>query len=365
MMNASFLNQIPADIASLDDYVGYAKKNLSEQAWAYISGASADEVTMQDNAQAYQKVKLLNRVLSDVRHGHTKTQLLKESLAHPIILAPVAYQKLAHPDGELATAMAAQAQDGLFVLSTLASTRIEEIAEKTTGPRWFQLYFQAKREQTLELVKRAEANGYTAIMVTVDSPINGLRNREQRIGFSLPDGVSAVNCPSQAQVSSIQNGDSKIFQGWMTQAPRWQDIQWLKQNTDLPLIIKGIINPFDANLAQDVGADALVISNHGGRTLDTLPTPIDVLPEIYKQTRGKIPLIVDSGIRRGTDVFKALALGASAVMIGRPIMYGLATAGALGVAHSIRLLRDELELTMALCGCETLTDIGSDCLWQK
>ncbi|WP_017444842.1 alpha-hydroxy acid oxidase [Gayadomonas joobiniege] len=364
-MSASYLSQIPADIASLDDYKKYAKKNLSEQAWAYIAGASADEVTLRDNATAYQKIKLLNRVLSDVRQGNTAIELFGSRLAHPIITAPIAYQKLAHPDGELATAMAAQAQDGMFVLSTLASIRLEEVAEKTSGPRWFQLYFQKDRAQTLELVQRAEANGYSAIMVTVDSPINGLRNREQRCQFQLPADVSAVNCPDALKTPNIGQGDSMVFQGFMAQAPSWQDIQWLKDSTRLPVIIKGIINPIDANLAQDAGADGLVISNHGGRTLDTLPTPVDVLPEIYRNTRGRIPLIVDSGIRRGTDVFKALALGASAVMIGRPIMFALATAGPLGVAHVIRLLRDELELTMALCGCENLDHIDDDCLWQN
>ncbi|MCU4677008.1 alpha-hydroxy-acid oxidizing protein [Catenovulum sp. 2E275] len=364
-MNTGFLNQIPREIAALDDYAAYAKNNLSAEAWAYIAGASADEYTLEYNAKAYSEIKLLNTVLTDVSHGHTQTQLLNETLAHPIITAPVAYQKLAHPDAEIATAMAAQAQDGLFVLSTLASTTIEDIVQKTQGPRWFQLYFQNTKQQTLELIQRAKAAGFSAIMVTVDSPINGLRNREQRSGFSLPAGVAAVNCQQVLTPNPIKQGESQVFQGFMSKAPSWQDIEWLMKNTDLPVLIKGIINPKDAQKAQQIGASGIVVSNHGGRTLDTLPSPIEVLPQIAAITDYKLPLIVDSGIRRGSDIFKAIALGASAVMIGRPIFYALATAGALGVAHAIRLLRDELELTMALCGCATLADISQDAIWQK
>jgi len=356
----TYLDQIPRDLASLVDYQRYAQRNLTEQAWAYIHGGSADEVTFNRNLAIYDRLQLNSRVLADVSKGNTELELLGHKLAHPIIVAPVAYQKLAHPDGELATAMAAEAQQALFCLSTLASYSLEEAADHCDGPRWFQLYFQSEREHTLALVKRAEQAGYSALMVTVDAPVNGLRNREQRSGFQLPDDVRAMNVTAPAQPVQIEQGDSRIFQGLMATAPRWADIQWLRQQTSLPIILKGITNPLDVKQALDLGVDGLVLSNHGGRTLDCLPNPIEVLPDIAEQVQGKVPLIVDSGIRRGGDVVKALALGADAVMIGRPIMYGLATAGALGVAHSLRLLRDELELTMALCGCASLADITPD-----
>ncbi len=354
---------IPGDIASLSDYERYAREALNDQAWAYISGASADEYSARRNERAYGDICLLNRTLVDVSRGTTSLSLLNETLAHPILLAPVAYQKLAHPDGELASAAAAAAQDALFVLSTLASSTIEDVASISKGPKWFQLYFQADHEQTLALIRRAEAHGYSAIVVTVDAPVNGLRNREQRSGFRLPDNVRAVNCQPE-QNGKVQAGESMIFQGLMSRAPTWKDVRWLKAQTRLPVIIKGVINPADVGIALGEGVDGLIISNHGGRTLDTLPSPVEVLPTIAALVDKKIPLIVDSGIRRGTDIFKAIALGADAVMIGRPVMYGLATAGAMGVAHTLRLLRDELELTMALCGCETLGDISPACLWQ-
>lgn len=363
MQSKNILNQIPSDIAAVDDYISYAQARLSPQAWAYISGGSANEHTLSRNQSVYAEIKLLTSVLTDVSKGHTNIQLLGQSLAHPIMCAPVAYQKLAHPDGEIATAMAAQAQDALFVLSTLSSTSIEDIAQVSQGPKWFQLYFQNNKPQTLALVQRAEQANFSAIVVTVDSPINGLRNREQRSEFSLPTNVSAVNCDQLITPNPIQANESQVFQGFMAKAPSWDDIKWLKDNTDLPIIIKGIINPKDAKRAQQIGADGLVISNHGGRTLDTMPSPIEVLPAIRQITQNQIPLIVDSGIRRGSDIFKAIALGANAVMIGRPLMYALATAGALGAAHTIRLLRDELELTMALCGCETIADISTESIW--
>lgn len=356
----SYLNQIPPDLASLSDYQAYAQRNLTEQAWAYIHGGSADEVTFQRNLSIYNRLQLNSRVLADVSKGNTELTLLGQRLAHPILVAPVAYQKLAHPDGEVASAMAAAAQDAVFCLSTLASQSLEDVAEHCDGPRWFQLYFQSEREHTLALVRRAEQAGYRALMVTVDAPVNGLRNREQRAGFQLPAEVRAVNVTAPAVPVQIQQGDSRVFQGLMAQAPRWADIQWLRQQTQLPIILKGITNPQDVEKALAQGIDGLVLSNHGGRTLDGLPNPIEVLPDIAEQVQGRVPLIVDSGIRRGGDVVKALALGADAVMIGRPVMYGLATAGALGVAHTLRLLRDELELTMALCGCASLADITPD-----
>lgn len=366
-MPPTFLTQIPAKIACINDYIPYAKKNLTPMTWEYIHSGSADDITFQRNACVYQDIYLNSRVLTDATQGTTETQLFGQTLACPLLLAPVAYQKLAHPDGEIATAMAAEAQNATCVLSTLSSTTMEDVAAASQGSLWFQLYFQEQQSATLELVRRAEASGYSALMVTVDAPINGLRNRIQRIGFQLPENICAANLQDLPPTipKPLQASDSLIFQGMMSAAPTWKDISWLKENTKLPIILKGIMTPADAILAVKHGANAIVVSNHGGRTLDTLPCPIEVLPSIAKALNQEIPIILDSGIRRGSDIFKALAMGANAVMVGRPIMYALATAGALGVAHVLRLLKDELEVTMALCGCTSISDINEACLWKK
>jgi 4-hydroxymandelate oxidase len=288
--------------------------------------------------------------------------LFGRTCAHPILVAPVAYQKLAHADGEYATAAAAAAQDAVMVLSSQASVTLEEAAQAGATCRWFQLYPQPTREATLALMRRAEAAGYEALIVTVDAPINGVRNREHRAGFCLPPGIVAENLkdlPNPA-LTSLPPGASPIFDHFMAAAPTWEDLAWLASATTLPVVVKGILSADDAALAIGAGAAGIAVSNHGGRTLDTLPATIDTLPAIAKAVGGRVPLLLDGGIRRGTDVLKALALGATAVLIGRPIVYGLAVSGAFGVAHVLRLLRDELEIAMALSGCRTLGDIGPD-----
>lgn len=364
-MSPSFLTEIPHDIAAVEDYRRYAHKNLSAEIWSYIDGGVADEVTLQRNLSIYAQIQLYNRVLTDVSHGNTELNLFGQTLAHPIMIAPVAFHKLAHPEGEIASAMAAAAQQAVFTLSTYSSVSIEQLASQVQGKHWFQLYFQQPKEVNLDLIRRAENAGFKAIVLTVDAPINGLRNREQRAGFSLPAHIKAENLtPYNIQQPSILLGESSVFQGFMAQAPNWEDVTWLRQQTKLPFILKGITHPLDAIKAKEHGVDALVISNHSGRSLDSLPNPIEVLTAV-RNAVGDLPLIVDSGIRRGSDIIKAYALGANAVMIGRPVLYALATAGALGVAHCLRLLRDELELNMALCGYANLQDIDANCLFQN
>ena len=253
-----------------------------------------------------------------------------------------------------------------FITSTLASQSLEAIAAQTDQPKWFQLYFQSDKEYTSALIKRAEKASYSALVVTLDVPINGLRNQLQRSGFQLPTSAQAMNpIASQAQPKILSPEQSIIFQGMMSEAPTWQDIDWLRQQTRLPIILKGITHPQDALQAIAAGANGIVVSNHGGRGLDTLPATIEALPGIRKAVGDDITLLVDGGIRRGTDIFKALALGANAVLIGRPQVYGLAVAGALGVAHMLKILRDELEVTMALCGCPSLADINTDCIFKN
>ena len=230
------------------------------------------------------------------------------------------------------------------------------LGEAGRGPIWFQLYWQAPRDTTLALVRRAEACGFEALVLSVDAPVNGVRDTERRQGFRLPPGTNAVHL-QPAPATTTPPGQSHIFDQLLPQAPDWDDVAWLRSQTRLPLLLKGITHPADAHLAIELGADGVVLSNHGGRTLDTVPATAQLLPAVARAIAGRVPLIVDGGLRRGTDVLKAIALGANAVMLGRPALHGLANAGALGVAHVLRLLRDELEVAMALCGCRTLADV--------
>ncbi|MDH4570719.1 alpha-hydroxy-acid oxidizing protein [Pseudomonas sp. BN414] len=340
---------------------------MTPSAWAYLNGGAADELTLADNLTAFQRVRLLNRVLEDLGGGQTRLELCGLELDYPILLAPVAYQKLAHPDGELASVLGASAMGAAMVVSTQASVSLEDIAQAAQTPLWFQLYIQPDREFTRELVRRAEAAGYRALVVTVDAPVNGLRNREQRAAFALPANVEAVNLKGMRSLppSVAQPGSSPLFGSpLLASAPTWKDLEWLQSLTRLPVLVKGVMNPRDAVRAVEQGVAGIVVSNHGGRTLDSLPATLDVLPAIAQAVQGRVPLLLDGGVRRGTDVFKALALGASAVMIGRPYVHGLAVAGPSGVAHVLHLLRTELEVAMALTGCARLNDIDASLIWR-
>ncbi|MCW5221263.1 alpha-hydroxy-acid oxidizing protein [Verminephrobacter aporrectodeae subsp. tuberculatae] len=352
---------LPPEIVSLADHESHARTRLDSNAWAYFSGGAADEITLAANRSAWAQIPLLPRVLRPLAGGHTRVELLGRTLAHPILLAPVAYQCMAHPDGELGSACAAAALGAGMVLSTQASTRLERVADAIRddagrGPLWFQLYWQHDRGFTRELVQRAEQAGYEALVLTVDAPCHGARDRERRAGFRLPAGVAAVNLlglPPPPRVP-LRADQSSLFDGLLQHAPTWADVQWLQTNTRLPVLLKGLLHPDDARQAVALGVAGLIVSNHGGRTLDGSPSTASALPCVADAVAGALPLLVDGGIRRGTDVLKALALGACAVLIGRPALYGLANAGAAGVAHVLRLLRDELEIAMALTGCATL-----------
>lgn len=360
------LDAIPPDIVSVADYERHALQHMTAGALAYIAGGSGREQTLQENALAFDRISILNRLLVDCRQGSTRLSLLGHELRHPVLLAPVAYQKLVHPQGELATARAAEALDSLMVTSTLSSCSLEDIATGTNGHKWFQLYWQHNRAVTLDLVRRAETAGYSALMVTLDAPLQSGSRRARQAGFVLPADVQAVNlqdyaAPAQVALSPEQ---SIIFQGMMSEAPRWPDLEWLLSNTRLPVIVKGVLHPADAVQLQQCGVSGIVVSNHGGRSLDGVPASLAVLPVIRAAVGDNFPLLLDSGVRSGSDVFKAIALGANAVMIGRPQVYALAVAGALGVAHLLRVLRDELEFCMALAGCPTIDSIGSDVLFE-
>ena len=355
------LTQIPPDVVAVADYEPLARERMSPAAWAYFSGGVGDELTLQANSAAYARRLLPPRVLADLRGGHTRVTLLGRTFEHPILLAPVAYQKMAHPEGERATMLGASAMKAGMIVSTQSTVLLEDLAREAQAPLWFQLYVQRDRALTQSLVARAEAAGFEAIVVTVDAPVLGPRNREQRSGFRLMPGVEAVNLRGQpaAATRHLAAGASVFTSGLLEVAPTWTDIAWLRSITRLPVLLKGIMSAEDAARAVQEGVAGIVVSNHGGRTLDTLPATLDVLPRIAAQVAGRVPILFDGGIRRGTDILKALALGASAVLVGRPYLYGLAAAGAPGVAHVINILRTELEFAMVLTGRATVAEIDA------
>jgi 4-hydroxymandelate oxidase len=362
------LTSIPAEVVALEDYEALARPRMSESAWAYIAGGAADELTLAANRTAFQRLQILPRVLADLRGGHTRLTMFGDEYAHPILMAPMALHRLVHEHGEVASVLGAGAAKSGMVVSTESSIDLETIAQAAQTPLWFQLYLQQDREFTLSLVQRAEAAGYRAIVLSVDAPINGVRNREQRAGFRLPPDVSAVHLRDLATPprSNDSFGESPLFASPIPEsAARWTDIEWLRAQTRLPILVKGILRADDAQRAIAHGAAGIIVSNHGGRTLDTVPASIDVLPMIAEAAQAQVPLLLDGGVRRGTDVLKAIALGATAVMVGRPCLYGLATAGAAGVAHVLHILRAEFEAAMVLSGCASLADIDRSLIWQR
>lgn len=364
------LQQLPADIVNLADFEAHARARMSEPAWAYLNGGAADEQVLRANRAAWDAVKLWPRVLRDLSGGHTRITLLGREWPQPVLLAPIAYQRLAHADGELACAYAAAAQGAGLILSAQASVPMEPIAramldEAGRGPLWFQLYWRDDRGFMRELLQRIEAAGFEALVLTVDAPVHGARDRERRAGFKLPDDIRAVNLGGRKQPLSLAPGQSAMFDGLMPRAATWAELDWLREHSRLPLLLKGVAHPDDAREAQRRGVAGLVVSNHGGRTLDALPATAELLPQLRQAVGEGLPLLVDGGIRRGTDVLKALCLGADAVLLGRPYVHALATAGALGVAHALRLLRDELEIAMALSGCGQLSEAGPQLLWPS
>ena len=349
---------------TLREYERTAYDLLSPDRAAYFFGGAADERTLDANQSAFSDIELLPRMLRDVRGGSTRTTLLDQSMAHPIMLAPVAYQKLVHPEGETAMALGAAAQDTVMTLS--AQSSVDAGAARTAGPSctWFQLYWTAQREAVMALVQRVADLGFTAIVLTVDAPVQGVRDRETRTGFGLPADISAVNLAGMPtpRFAPLEPGESILFDRIAHVSPRWADVEWLCQNSPLPVILKGIVHPDDARQAIQAGASGIIVSNHGGRILDTVPATITLLPAIVKASDGAVPVLMDGGVRRGTDVLKALALGAAAVLVGRLAIAGLTVAGSAGVSHVLRLLRDELEVAMMLTGCRSVADITPDIL---
>lgn len=341
---------------SLADIERLAREQLPHLAYEYIASGAADEITVRRNRQAFDELRLRPSCCAEGDPPNTEITLLGESLPHPILLAPTAYHRVVHPDGEIATARGAGATGTVFVISTATTVPLDEIARVATSPLWFQLYIQSDPEFTLELVRVAEAAGCRALCLTVDNARLGARNRQARSGFALPPGVTTP------YLDDLNAGRRDL----MTAEPvsvTWQDVAWLRSSTRLPLVLKGIVTGEDARRALDVGAAGVFVSNHAGRNLDTLPATIEALPEVADAVAGRVPVLFDGGIRRGTDVLKSLARGANAVMIGRSYLYGLGVGGAEGAARVVEILVRELEEAMAACGCATIGEVDGAVLW--
>ncbi|CAN5540109.1 alpha-hydroxy acid oxidase [soil metagenome] len=336
-------------ILNLFDLENMAERKMTPMAYEYVASGAADEWTLRWNREALDAIKLKPTVLSDVSKLDTRVTLFGHELPYPILIAPTAYHKLMHPEGELATARGAGAASAVYVVSSFTTTPLRDIAEAATQPLWFQLYVRDDREFTKDIVQEAEAHGYRVLCVTVDTAVTGVRNRQQRANFTLPDDVQTPHMPG-----------SLLEQKPLT----WKDIEWLQSFAKTPVLLKGILNPDDAEKAVQSGVSGIIVSNHGGRNLDTVPATIEALPRIAEKIDRRIPVLMDGGIRRGTDVVKAIALGASAVLVGKPVCFGLASAGADGVAKVMEILRNELELTMALMGRASLAHIDRSVIWQ-
>jgi 4-hydroxymandelate oxidase len=343
------------ELLTVADVARLAEARLPKDLWDYVAGGSGAELTLAANRAALDAVSLLPRVLGGAAEPDPATRLLGSAAATPLAVAPMAYQRLLHPDGELATAAAAAAAGVPHIVSTLSSVPVEELAE-VGGTTWFQLYWLRSRELVESLVARAEAAGCTALMVTVDVPIMGRRLRDARNSFVLPDDVVAANldhgAPSQAH--DLVAGESAIATHTAAAfAPgvSWADLEWLRGRTSLPMVLKGILDPRDAVRAVESGVDAVVVSNHGGRQLDGAVPSITALPAIAEQLAGRAEVYLDSGVRGGIDILRALASGADGVLVGRPMLYGLAVDGERGAGHVLSILAEEFRAALTLAGC--------------
>jgi 4-hydroxymandelate oxidase len=339
----------PESLISIADYEAAAEAVLNRGALGYFAGGAADEITMRDNLDAWARIAVRPRVLVGVGERDSSVELLGRRRPHPLIIAPMAYQKLAHTDGEVATAHAAAATGTTICLSTFANVTIGELAEAVPEvSRWFQLYVFEDRGITRELIDQAVAHGYEALVVTVDLPVGGVRDRETR---TESEQASAHLVPA-AVMAGLKGDKSRIEFATLTDPNlNWSDIEQFATDCPLPVIVKGLLSPEDAVLAAEHGARGIVVSNHGGRQLDTVLSAADALPAIVDAVGDRLEVIVDGGVRRGTDVLKALALGARAVMVGRPLLWGLSVDGAAGARRVLELLLAEFDSAIALAGC--------------
>jgi 4-hydroxymandelate oxidase len=338
-----------SEIINLFDFEKMAEGKMTKMAFEYVASGAADEFTVRWNRQALDALKLNPNVLNDVSKLDTSVKLFGHKLPYPILVAPTAFHKIMHPEGELATARGASKAEAIYVVSSFTTTPLEEIKKVATEPFWFQLYVRDDKEFTKNLVHKAESLGCRALCITVDTPVGGARNRQARVSFKLPEGINAP----------YANGEM-IQKMPLT----WKEMEWLISFAKVPVLLKGILHPDDAEKAIQIGASGIIVSNHSGRNLDTVPATIEVLPRIVERVNKRIPILMDGGIRRGTDVLKAIALGANAVLVGKPICFGLASGGAEGVTKTLEILRAEFEMAMALTGRSSIASIDQSLIWK-
>jgi len=347
------------DLAQLERQ---ARERLDPAAYDYYAGGADDELTLEDNVAAWRRLRLRYRVLRDVGKVSTATTVLGTEIPAPVIIAPTAYQRLAHDDGEAATARGAAVVGTVMTASTLATVSLEDVAAAAPdAPRWFQIYVRRDRGWSAELVARAAAAGYRALVLTVDLPVLGFRRRDDRNNFSLPVGMEMANMGSavpRVEGSGLQAYAAAELEPSLT----FRDLEWLRSLSDLPLVIKGVVRGDDASACVAAGAAGVAVSNHGGRQLDSAIATADALPDVVDAVAGRAEVYVDGGVRGGTDVVKALALGARAVLVGRPVLWGLATGGEQGVAAVLEGFTEETARAFALCGARTVDEVTGDLL---
>lgn len=349
---------------NLLEYEALAQEKLPEMVYGYYASGANDEITLSDNRRAYDAISLRPRMLRGVETRDTSVTVLGKTLPSPVMIAPMGFMKMGHEDGELAVARAAGAHGLPMVLSTMSTYSIEDVQSAANAPLWFQLYIFRDRAVTQKLIERAESAGFSALVVTIDTPLLGRREADIRNEFHLPDTMMAKNLMDvEMGVVSRADGDSGlsayIASLWNNNLT-WDDIDWVRSITDLPILVKGVLRGDDAQIAIEHGVDGVIVSNHGGRQLDTATATIRALPEVVEAVGGQVDVLIDGGIRRGTDVLKALALGAQAVLLGRPVLWGLAHDGEAGVKRVLDLLHDEFVLAMALAGCRDIAEITPD-----
>ncbi|MEM9195140.1 MAG: alpha-hydroxy acid oxidase [Myxococcota bacterium] len=347
---------------NLFDFRDLAATKLDQNALDYYRSGAHDELTLRDNRDAFDRIKLRYRVLVDVRERNTSATAFGETSSMPVWIAPTAFHKMAHPDGEVATARAAGSAGVPMILSTLSNTPVEEVVTAASGPVWFQLYVYRDREATRALVQRVEEAGARGLVLTVDAPLLGTRERDRRNGFRLPDGLAIANATAAKELPEERNesGLAAYFAAKLDPGLTFRDIEWLSSITKLPVVVKGVVRGDDAARCVEHGAKGIVVSNHGGRQLDTSIATIDALPDVVASVQDEVDVVLDGGIRRGTDVLKALARGAKAVLIGRPVLWGLAAQGQPGVERVLAILREEIDLALALTGSPTVAQVTPD-----
>jgi 4-hydroxymandelate oxidase len=352
-------------LLNVADYARAARAKLAQEVFDYYEGGALDEVTLRENSVGWERLKLYYRVLAGVETREMSTTVLGQPITMPIAVAPTAFHKLACEEGEIATAKAAKAAGTLFILSSLSNIAIESVFAHAASPRWFQLYIYKDREITLELVQRAESADADAIVLTVDAPGWGNRERDARNSFRLPAGLTVENVApvGKGGLPEVKgSGLAAYVRANFKEDLGFDDLDWLCRSTRLPVVVKGVCRGDDARRVAEHGAKAVVVSNHGGRQLDTAPATCDALPHVVDAAGHLCEVYVDGGIRRGSDVLKAIALGARAVLLGRAVLWGLCGAGEHGATHVLEILRRELDEAMLLCGCTKLSDIDRSLL---